>query len=343
MKAFFQRLRSALKRQIIPVTVFLLGFLIFLGYLTHNILHTVLPGEAGVTWSRFQGGTRVDYVYPEGMHAILPWDKFYIYNVRIQQISPEIDVLTKNGLQVHLYLSIRYAPKYKLLGLLHKKIGPDYPNKVIIPEVESVLREVIGTMEAEQIYTTGRAVIIEAINLAIERVAQRYIDVDGVLIKRIELPESVAGAIRYKIEQKQMIEAHQFIAEKEKIEADRKRTEGQGIRDQMKIISEAIPKQDILQWLGIRATLELSKSANSKVVVIGAGKNGLPLIGSIPMVQPDLFSSGDQPLSDKPSSPSDTKELLPDSLGNTGKTAVSPSEKAVVSEPSGMTPEPRSE
>jgi len=206
-----------------------------------------------------------------------------------------------------------------------------------------VLREVIGTMEAEQIYTTGRAVIIEAINLAIERVAQRYIDVDGVLIKRIELPESVAGAIRYKIEQKQMIEAHQFIAEKEKIEADRKRTEGQGIRDQMKIISEAIPKQDILQWLGIRATLELSKSANSKVVVIGAGKNGLPLIGSIPMVQPDLFSSGDQPLSDKPSSPSDTKELLPDSLGNTEKTAVSPSEKAVVSEPSGMTPEPRSE
>ncbi len=336
MKAFFQKLKSGLKKRTVPAAFLLIAFLILLGYLSHNILHTILPGEAGVTWRRFHGGTRVDYLYSEGMHAIVPWDKMYIYNVRIQQISPEIDVLTKNGLQVHLYLSIRYAPKYKLLGLLHQKIGPDYPNKVIIPEVESVLREVIGTMAAEQIYTTGRAVIIEAINLAIERVAQRYIDVDGVLIKRIELPESVAGAIRYKIEQKHMIEAHQFIAEKEKIEADRKRTEGQGIRDQMKIISEAIPKGDILQWLGIRATLELSKSANSKVVVIGAGKNGLPLIGSIPMMQPDLFSSG-IPEGDKPNplSPSDTNGPGPDSTGDSGKTAVS--------EPPGMTPEPRSE
>jgi len=225
-----------------------------IGYLyVAEHFYTIMPGEAGVYWSRFRGGTRVDYVYPEGMHAIQPWDKMYIYTVRIREIHPELDVLTNTGLRVHLYLSIRFAPKYKFLGLLHKKIGPDYPNRVIIPEIFSVLRDVIGTMGAEQIYTTGRAVIVEAINLAINRVSQRYINVDSVLIKRIDLPDSVAKAIRYKIEQKHLVEAHEFIVEKEKKEAERKRIEGEGIRDQWKIISSSGP--DVLEWLGIKATL----------------------------------------------------------------------------------------
>ncbi|RLC18648.1 MAG: prohibitin family protein [Deltaproteobacteria bacterium] len=314
MMKFFKKLGAGIRKIVIPILISFIIFLILTVYLTHNIFYTIMSGEAGVRWMRFRDGTKVDYIYPEGMHAILPWDKMYIYNVRIRQISPEIDVLTKNGLQVHLFLSIRYAPKYKLLGLLHKKIGPDYVNTVIIPEIEAVLREVIGTMGSEQIYTTGRAVIVEAINLAIERVAQRYIDIDGVLIKRIELPKSVAEAIRYKIEQKQMVEAHKFIVQKEKIEAQRKRVEGEGIRDQFKIIASSIPEGKVLEWMGIKATLELSKSNNSKVVVIGAGNKGLPLIGTIPMMHDQSSSSEAIPKAQPPDTAK--QENIPDTSQN---------------------------
>ncbi len=320
MKKIIQKLESWVKARIIPVLLFVIIFLVLVGYLSHNIFYTVLPGEAGVHWSRFQGGTRVDYIYPEGMQMILPWDKMYIYTVRIQEIHPELDVLTKTGLQVHLYLSIRYAPKYKLLGLLHKKVGPDYANRVIIPEITAVLREVIGTMGAEHIYTTGRAVIVEAINLAIDRVSQRYINVDSVLIKRIELPESVAEAIRYKIKQKQMVEAYTFIVEKEKKEADRKRIEGEGIRDQLKIIASSVPEGQILDWMGIKASLELARSDNAKVVLIGAGKRGLPLIGSIPMDAPgygNIFQADTEPSPDKAAQDKATvQETPPDASGS---------------------------
>lgn len=287
MKKIIQKLKSWVKARASLVLVIIIASLVMAAYLSHNIFYTIMPGEAGVYWSRFQGGTVVDYIYSEGTHAISPWDKLYIYTARIKEIHPELDVLTNTGLRVHLYLSIRYAPKYKFLGLLHKKIGPDFANKVIVPEITSVLREVIGTMGAEHIYTTGRAVILEAINLAINRVSQRYINVDSVLIKRIDLPDSVAKAIRYKIEQKHLVEAHTFIVEREKKEAERKRIEGEGIRDEWKIISSAGSESHILEWLGIKATLELAQSNNSKVIVIGAGKKGLPVIGALPLGSPE--------------------------------------------------------
>ena len=257
--------------------VLFLIIMIGIVYMSQRIFFSILPGEAGVHWNRFKG-TEIDYVYPEGFHAIYPWDKMYIYNVRIQEIHPELDVLTNTGLKVHLLLSIRYAPKYKLLGVLHQKVGPEYPRKVIIPEIEAVLRGIIGKMGAEEIYTTGRAVIIKAINQAIEQVAQRYIDVDSVLIKRIELPQSVAKAIRYKIEQKHLVYAHEFIVQREKKEAERKRIEGEGIRDQLKIIASALPEGEILKWKGVEVTEKIAKSENAKIIIIGSGEGGLPII-----------------------------------------------------------------
>jgi len=274
MNSFIKRFINFNKKLYISICLILLLVFISIG---NMMFYSIKSGEAGVLWERFYG-TKIDYIYPEGFHVIFPWDELFIYNIRIQEISPEIDVLTKTGLEVHLFLSIRYAPKEQLLGLLHKYVGPDYANKVIVPEIEAVLREIIGTMGAEQIYTTGRAVIIEAINEAIEQVAQRYIHVDDVLIKRIELPESVAKAIRYKIEQKHLVEAHTYLIEKEKKEAERKRIEGKGIHDQLEIIAKAIPDGKILKWKGIQATEKIANSNNSKVVIIGSGENELPII-----------------------------------------------------------------
>jgi len=186
--------------------------------------------------------------------------------------------LSKVGLTVHLYLSIRYAPEYNYLGLLHQRVGPNYVNVIIIPEVTSVLRETIGQLRSEEIYTTGRKVITIAINEAIEQVAQRFIIVDDVLIKQIDLPPVVAEAIEYEIQQKHLVEAHKFLVEKEIIEADRKRIEATGLRDNFNIIASALPKGEVLRWKGIEATQNLALSNNTKIVLIGAGRDGLPLI-----------------------------------------------------------------
>jgi regulator of protease activity HflC (stomatin/prohibitin superfamily) len=229
-----------------------------------------------VRWS-FCNGTEVDYVYPEGFHLILPFDEIYIYDVRIQEISKELEVLSKTGLKVKVLLSIRFRPKYKFLGLLHQNIGMDYPNKVILPEIEAVMREIIGTLDADQIYTTGRKVISEAIDKAIEQLYQRYIQVDDVLIRKIELPEIVEDAIKFKIKQKHLVEAHEFLIQKERKEAERKKIEGEGIKAKNLIVQESLQKKQILQWEGIQATNKLAESQNAKIIIIG-DKDGLPVI-----------------------------------------------------------------
>jgi regulator of protease activity HflC (stomatin/prohibitin superfamily) len=201
----------------------------------------------------------------------------YIYDVRIQEISKELDVLSKRGLKIHLLFSIRFRPKLEFLGLLHKNIGMDYPNKVILPEIESVLRQTIGTLGSDEIYTSGQKVISEAIENAIEQLHQRYILVDDVLIRKIILPDIVANAIKFKIEQKHLIEAHEYIVEKEIKEAQRKYIEAQGIRNKYNVILQAIKNENILHWEGIQATKDISKSDNAKVVIIG-DKEGLPII-----------------------------------------------------------------
>jgi len=257
-------------------------FLFMFFYLYNHIVYTIQSGEGGVKYLRFFGGTVVDKVYPEGIHFVFPWDQLFIYNVRIQQVAHEFDVLTKSGLKVRLSISIRYYPEYKLLGILHQKVGMDYVHTIVIPEVESVLRVLVGTMEAEEVYKTEKSIYENALNQAVERVAQRFVNVDVVIIKKIDMPDSVEKAIREKIEQKHIAEAHIFRIEREKLEAERRRIEAEGMKAYNDILASSL-SGDVLQWMGINATLELSKSDNSKVVIIGNPKDGLPIIGAIPM------------------------------------------------------------
>lgn len=271
-----ETLLSKFKYFLPSLITFLILFIVSFFFFINNILHIISSGHAGVRWS-FCNGTEVDYVYPEGFHLILPFDEIYIYDVRIQEISKELEVLSKTGLKVKVLLSIRFRPKYKFLGLLHQNIGMDYPNKVILPEIEAVMREIIGTLDADQIYTTGRKVISEAIDKAIEQLYQRYIQVDDVLIRKIELPEIVEDAIKFKIKQKHLVEAHEFLIQKERKEAERKKIEGEGIKAKNLIVQESLQKKQILQWEGIQATNKLAESQNAKIIIIG-DKDGLPVI-----------------------------------------------------------------
>lgn len=290
MKEFFQNFKKKLKEQTSGVLVTILITLFVIVYLWQRIFITILPGQAGVLWSRFFGGTQVDYIYPEGMQYIYPWDRMYVYNVRVQQTPHEFDVLTKNGLKIHLFISIRYYPEYHRLGVLHQTVGPDYVEKVVVPEVEAVLRVLIGQLDAQQVYTTKQAIIEKALNTAVEQVAQRYVNIDDVIIKQIVMPPMVERAIQEKIQQKHLADAHLFKIEREKREAERKRIEARAFQRYNQILAASLT-QEILRWRDIQATLELSKSTNTKVVVIGSAKDHFQLFGDISLVPPEYPES----------------------------------------------------
>ncbi|MBF0450344.1 MAG: prohibitin family protein [Candidatus Magnetomorum sp.] len=251
--------------------------LFFIVYLSDRIIVSVRSGEGGVLYRLFFGGTVVDKVYGEGIHFIWPFDRMYVYNCRVQHVAHRFFVLTKNGLNVQMDISIRYYPEYDLLAVLHKKLGQDYVNVVVIPEIESVFRKVIGQRNAEGIYTTEKAFLETSLNDAIERLERKYIIIDDVIIKRIKLPDAVDKTIQKKLEEKHLADAYKYILQKEKKEIERKDLEATGLKK----LSKALDNK-ILQWMSIKASLELAKSQNSKVIVIGGGKNGLPIIGNIP-------------------------------------------------------------
>ncbi len=257
------------------IAAFVILFL--LAYLFNSIVVNVMPGEAAVLYRRFFGGTVITRVYGEGVHLIWPWDIMYRYNLRVQQVHHENEVLTKDGLKVIIQSSIICYPDYGLLGMLHQHVGPDYINAIVIPEVESVIRTNLGKMSAEELYTAPTFILESTVNQAIEKVSQRYVQIDDVLIKKITLPESVKQAIENKVQEKHLALAYEFKLQREKQEAERKSIEATGIKNYNDLINASLTPE-MLKWKGIIATENIALSPNAKVVVIGNGENGLPVI-----------------------------------------------------------------
>ncbi len=274
---FYDNIRDSIKSNLPILLVMLLILLFLVVFLWHQIFITIKAGEGGVLYHRFSGGTVTDNVYPEGFHVIAPWDIMTVYTVRYQVHPHEMYALTQKGLRINLALTIRYKPEYDLLGVLHKTVGPDYLKKVVLPQVEAVLRTLVGNFEAEEIYSTKRAIVQKIVSESLNQVSQRFVKIDDVMITEVELPPYIQKAIEMKLEQKELAEAYEYRLVKEEKEAERKRIEASGIHDYNKKV-EASLSDKILTWKGVTATLELSKSDNAKVVVIGSGKDGLPII-----------------------------------------------------------------
>ena len=242
-----------------------------------RILVVIKPGEAGVLYRMLTTGTVTDHVYAEGLHIVMPLNTMYKYDTRVQITLHELDALTSSGLPIKLSLAVRYQVTYDLLGILHQQVGPDYPNKIILPQIESVLRRNIGQYTPEDIYTNRAGVLSKIISLALEEVGRRFIQVDDIIIRSVQLPEVVQKSIETKLVNEQQFLAYKFRNKMEAEEATRKGIEAAGIAAYQKTISTTL-NDKLVQWQGIQATLELAKSPNSKVIVIGAGKAGLPII-----------------------------------------------------------------
>jgi regulator of protease activity HflC (stomatin/prohibitin superfamily) len=238
----------------------------------------VPAGAQGVLFKRFGEGVVLDSIYGEGVHLVPPWNYMVVYNVRTQDREEEMEILTSNGLDVGIELSVRYRPNAEELPRLHQTIGPSYYDVLIRPVLRSSVREVVGQYTPEEIYSTRRDEIQKEIfQRVLEALRGKHLDVETVLIRAIVLPEKLRMAISEKLEEEQRAEKMRFTLERERQEAERKRIEAQGITDFQKIVSQGLNDQ-LLKWKGIEATEKLAASPNAKVVVIGSGTDGLPLI-----------------------------------------------------------------
>lgn len=235
-------------------------------------------GERGVIFKPYTSGLDKENVYGEGFHIIAPWNNMYVYGVREQQRDEPMDVLDKSGLSISMDITVRFNPIFNEIGFLYEQFGTNYINVLVIPEVRSTVRQVAGRYTAEEIYSTKRAEVeLAIIEETREVLSKNYIDMKALLIRSINLPEQIKGAIETKLKQEQVALGYEYILRSEESKAEQRRIEAEGIANYNRIINASLTDK-ILQQRGIEATTSLSESPNSKVIVIGSGKDGLPII-----------------------------------------------------------------
>jgi prohibitin 1 len=213
-----------------------------------------------------------------GINVVNPLARIIKFSAKTQEIKETMDVPSKEGLTVQLEISALYHLDPDKAAEVYKTIGPSYVQVVLEPQFRSVARGVTAGYEAKALYTSEREMLADIILKDLQRlVAPRGITVESTPLRRVGLPGGLTQAIEEKLRAEQESQRMQFVLLKEKQEAERKRIEAQGIADFQTIVTKGI-SEPLLRWKGIEATEKLASSPNAKVVIIGAGKDGLPLI-----------------------------------------------------------------
>jgi len=297
-------LRHLLLRNLPGITVTVMIFAFLLIYFAPNSVITIPAGFVGVLWKRFESGTVTDRFYREGNRFILPWNKIVTYDARMQRVNENYDIISANGLTIGANITVRYRIARERVGLLHKYLGPDYLTTILMPKIGAIARAEAAKYSPVQLYSTHREDVEEAILIlsrrqleavtddviATER-AQRaadglpdlaggpvtLIDLHDVMFRSIALPALVRDAIERKEEQYHVNLEYDFRIDRERKESERKAIEARGIQEFQRIVNDGITDA-YLRWKGIDATLQLALSNNSKIVVIGSGQDGLPII-----------------------------------------------------------------
>src|SRR5215813_8530590 len=301
-------------RHLPTFSVALLAALLVVTILFPYVVITVPSGSVGVLWKRFNGydfycwcfvgrGTLLDprELRDEGLHIIWPWDKLYIYTLRLQSTTQTYNAITKDGVSVNAQINMRFQLIHNYIGVLHKFIGPQYLASVVDPELGSRAREVISQYTAQEVYTSREAIqgkirseaqksLSTHLNNLVQPEAmeqpdpkhyndflQNSIQLLDSLVLSIELPAEIVAAINRQTQQYYEIQEYKYRVEREAQESTRKQIEANGIAAFQRTVSEGI-SDSYLRWRGIEATLALAQSRNSKIIIIGGGKDGLPVI-----------------------------------------------------------------
>jgi regulator of protease activity HflC (stomatin/prohibitin superfamily) len=315
------------ERHLPNLSIGLMALMLVAAVLYPYMVITVPSGHVGVLWKRFNGfgiycwcwvgrGTVLnpEELRDEGLHLIWPWNRLFIYDLRLQSATETYNAISKEGVSLSATINIRFQLKRNSVALLHKFIGPGYEVSVVRPEIGSRTREVMAQYTAEQVYSTARQQIEEEIRKGAERRLSDNLDrlvqpesseqaemksketttkeemikeyekrlknsilLIDTLVLGIELPAPIVGAINRKIEQYYLVQEYTYRVEREMKESERKQIEANGIHAFQQTVSQGI-SDSYLRWRGIEATLALAQSTNSKIVIVGGGKDGLPII-----------------------------------------------------------------
>ena len=215
---------------------------------------------------------------PEGMHVINPFKTNNEMSIQTQSLKESASVPSSEGLVMNLDTSLIYHVDPNKVSEVYRTIGPLYEEKLVEPNLRAAIRESTASHSANALYTGEREMVAKQIfDQLRESLAPRGFIVESILLRDIQLPATLKSSIEAKQQAEQEALAMNFRLQKETQEAQRKRIEAAGIRDFQQIVAQGISPA-LLEWKGIEATENLAKSVNSKVVVIGNSKNGLPLI-----------------------------------------------------------------
>ncbi len=293
-----QRTHLWVKRR--SMSIYALTLSLILGFLAiaPSVFVEVPSGHVGVLWLRFFGGTVTDRVYGEGTHLIFPWDRVTMYDVRLRTDSRTYEAVAANGMSMTVNVALRYRVNPPAAGLLHKLAGSEYAEKLVHPEIASLVYEFVSKHKPENFYSVNRADIqsfllnearrqfpapptdMRDLKLPPGTTADNYnavmIRVEDVLVAGVSFPPLVRQAIDRKIEQQQIMEEYDFRIAREVKERDRKRIEAEGVRDFQDIVARNITPE-YLRLRGIEATRAFATSPNAKTIIIG-GRDGLPVI-----------------------------------------------------------------
>lgn len=213
-----------------------------------------------------------------GLAVVNPLARVVLMSIKTQEMKEVMDVPSKEGLSVQIEVSALYHLVAEKAPMMYSQVGESYEGIVLEPQFRSVTRGVTASYEAKALYTSEREQLAALIAKDLEILVEpRGLFIEATPLRKLTLPPKLAAAIEEKLGAEQESQRMQFVLQKEQQEAERKRIEAGGIADFQHIVSQGISDQ-LLRWKGIEATLEISKSANAKVVVIGSGKEGLPII-----------------------------------------------------------------
>ena len=219
-------------------------------------------------------GERLD----EGLHLINPLKTNNELSIQTQTIKESASVPSSEGLMMNLDTSLIYHLNPDRAAEVFQKIGADYEDKVVEPTLRAAIREATASHTANALYTSEREAVANQIQSQItDELGKRGLIVENILLRDIQLPATLKASIEAKQQAEQEALAMNFRLQKETQEAQRKRIEAAGVRDFQQIVAQGITPS-LLEWKGIEATETLAKSPNTKVVVVGNPKNGLPLI-----------------------------------------------------------------
>lgn len=255
-----------------------LGYFVLAGVALGVALRSFIIISAGTVGVVDFWGTISPAPLTAGVNLINPLAMAHIFSIKTHELREVMDTPSKEGLITHLEVSVWHRAIPEKTPEVYKTIGMAYEEIILKPLIRSVLRTVTAEYEAKALYTAGREAIVAEMEKLAEPVArEKGLLIEKVLLRSVKLPQVVSQAIERKLEAEQQAEQMRFVLDRERQEAERKKIEAQGIAEFQKVVTEGIT-ESLLEWKGIEATEKIAQSPNTKVVIIGNPRNGLPLI-----------------------------------------------------------------